>query len=268
MDLTVGLAGSGADRTVVGTAEDEINQALADVGAAGGGNVTLLQGTYSLNTDIRITQDNITLRGAGAGLTILQTSATYSFDTAQQIIAAIGADNLTIQDLTIDGHTSGTRTNGIVTVQCSNGVIAGCEVLLGEAHNYGMWIALSDHFQILDNRIDGFTPTPGQEGIETWSSNDILISGNTLKNLGGAAINLGSVPTDWAGDIQGQNSNIQVLNNTVDNAVYGDFDWFGRPAVIRADRGSRKHVHKHNPWRQAVRSRRTREGPRRRKAQP
>jgi hypothetical protein len=48
MDLTVGLPGSGADRIVVGSAEDELNQALAEVGAAGGGSVALLQGSYPL----------------------------------------------------------------------------------------------------------------------------------------------------------------------------------------------------------------------------
>ena len=36
MDLTIGLPGSGADRIIAGTAEDEITQAAAEIGAQGG----------------------------------------------------------------------------------------------------------------------------------------------------------------------------------------------------------------------------------------
>ena len=73
MNLTVGLAGSGADVIVSGTAEDEVNQALADVGASGGGSVTLLGGLYSIASSISMTYSNVTLQGAGAGQTILRT---------------------------------------------------------------------------------------------------------------------------------------------------------------------------------------------------
>src|SRR5688572_29068080 len=125
MDLTVGLAGSNADRIISGTAEDEINQALAEIGAAGGGSVTLLQGTYSLASGIWIDRDNVTLKGVGAGQSILQTIAAYT-SSSSPIIEAFGVDNFTIQDLTVDGHSNDILTNGIVTVQCTNGVIAEC----------------------------------------------------------------------------------------------------------------------------------------------
>ncbi|MBR0894797.1 VCBS repeat-containing protein [Bradyrhizobium tropiciagri] len=219
MDLTVGLPGSGADRIVSGTADDEINQALADVGAAGGGTVSVLQGTYSVDSSISITDSDVTLKGAGAGQTILQTTAAYP--DGSPIILAVGVDNFTVQGLTVDGHTNDTETNGITAVQCSNGVVAGCEVLLNEAHNYGIWLVLSHDIQVLDNHVDGFVPTSGQEGIETWSSDNVLISGNTIANIGGAAINLGSVPSPNYGDVEGENTNIQVFNNTVDNATFG-----------------------------------------------
>jgi hypothetical protein len=220
MDLTVGLAGSNADRIISGTAEDEINQALAEIGAAGGGSVTLLQGTYSLASGIWIDRDNVTLKGVGAGQSILQTIAAYT-NSSSPIIEAFGVDNFTIQDLTVDGHSNDTLTNGIMTVQCTNGVIAECEVKLSENHNYGIWLVLSQDIQVLNNNIDGFTKTTGQEGIETWSSDNVLISGNTIKNIGGAGINLLSFPTPSYGDIEGHNTNIQVTNNIVTNAYIG-----------------------------------------------
>jgi hypothetical protein len=105
--------------------------------------------------------------------------------------------------------------------KCTNSTISGCEVLLSENHNYGIWLVMSQDIQVLDNRIDGFSPTAGQEGIESWSSDDVIISGNAVENIGGAGINLGSVPTPRYGDIAGTNSNITVLDNTVTNAYVG-----------------------------------------------
>jgi hypothetical protein len=218
MDLTVGLAGSGADRIIVGTAEDEINQALADVGAAGGGSVTLLQGTYSLASGILIDRDNVTFKGAGAGQTILQALPTYP--VATPLIQAASVDNFTIQDLTVDGHTNDIVANPIVSYYCTNGVISGCEVLLSENHVYGIWLVLSQGIQVLGNHVDGFIPSTGQEGIESWSSDAVLISGNTVVNIGGAGIVVGSPVTPGV-DVEGQNTNIQILDNVVDNTRYG-----------------------------------------------
>ena len=219
MDLTVGLAGSGADRIIAGTAEDEINQALADVGAAGGGSVILLAGTFSLASGILINRDNVTLQGAGAGQSILQALPTYP--VANPLIQASAVDNFTIQDVTVDGHTNDAEANPILAFGCTNGVISGCEVLLSENHNYGIWVVKSSDIQVLDNRVDGITPTAGQEGIETWSSDNVLISGNTVVNIGNTGINIGSATTPDVGDIIGHNTNIQVLNNVVDNALIG-----------------------------------------------
>ena len=212
MDLTVGLAGSGADRIIVGTAEDEINQALAEVGAAGGGSVTLLQGTYDLNAGILIDRDNVTFKGAGAGQSVLRALPTYP--VATPLVQAFAVDNFAIQDLTVDGHTNDAEANPIMAYDCTNGVIAGCEVLLSENHAYGIWLVHSDDIQVLNNRVDGVTPTNGQEGIETYSSDNLLISGNTVVNIGNAAINVGST-------LDANDTNIEVVNNVVDNAFFG-----------------------------------------------
>jgi hypothetical protein len=229
LDLTVGDAGSGADRIVAGTAEDEINQALADVGAAGGGTVTLLDGTYSVGSNINITQSNITLQGEGSDKTIIQALAGYPPNLGV-IVQAYGVSNFAIKDLTVDGLTNSAAADAIVTTQCTNGTISGCQVNIAQGHEYGIWIVESTHVDVLNNYVDGgpkgagtLDPltAPPQEGIETWSSGDMTISGNTITNMGFSGINLGSIPTAQVGDIIGSNSNIQVLNNTVDNAGYG-----------------------------------------------
>ena len=103
-----------------------------------------------------MTYSNVTLQGMGAGQTILRTVPAFPVGT---MIAAIGVDNFTIQNLTVDGHTNDTQANGITTTECTNGTISGCEVLLSEAHNYGIWVVLSDHVEVLDNIVDGTVPT-------------------------------------------------------------------------------------------------------------
>jgi hypothetical protein len=54
MDFSVGLAGSGAVRIVNSTAQDEINQAIVDVGVSGGGTVKVLAGTYGIANPIAV----------------------------------------------------------------------------------------------------------------------------------------------------------------------------------------------------------------------
>src|SRR5262249_22738503 len=61
----------------------------------------------------------------------------------------------------------------------------------------------------------------------------ILISGNTIANIGGAAFNLMSVPAPGYGDIEGHNTNIQVLNNIVDNVTVGTWIVLAGPRAFR-----------------------------------
>lgn len=56
-----------ADYVVDGTAEDEINAALAELGAIGGGQVMLLEGSYELDAPIRIEHDGLALVGVNVG---------------------------------------------------------------------------------------------------------------------------------------------------------------------------------------------------------
>lgn len=61
----------GADYITNGVNDQEIiNQAIAQVGASGGGTVLLLGGTYSIADNILITYDNVTLSGVGWGTTL------------------------------------------------------------------------------------------------------------------------------------------------------------------------------------------------------
>jgi len=55
-----------ADYVATGTADqDMIEQAIAQVGKQGGGTVLLLEGTYNISNNVKVTYDNVTLSGVG-----------------------------------------------------------------------------------------------------------------------------------------------------------------------------------------------------------
>jgi hypothetical protein len=64
----------------------------------------------------------------------------------------------------------------------------------GNYHAYMIWNLRGRHNKILDNIVDGgvptYTPSSAQEGIEVFGGADILISGNTVRNIGRACINV------------------------------------------------------------------------------
>ncbi len=116
-----------------------------------GQTVQLSAGTFTINDSFLLIASGITLRGAGAGRTILQRTngAKPGIDTAEVTdpILVIGPnrfprpDGSTSQLLTADGAKGGTR----VTVVDGSGFTAG-EIVLLDEDNYdtGSWTALPD----------------------------------------------------------------------------------------------------------------------------
>lgn len=80
---TVGPAGSSADYTCTGTADDiQIQTAIDDVTALGGGTIYLLAGTYNITNTLQVYSSNIFLRGEGRGLTKLVLDSSITDNTA------------------------------------------------------------------------------------------------------------------------------------------------------------------------------------------
>ncbi len=78
----------------------DIPAAVAEVGAAGGGTVTLSAGTYNLTAPILI-QSNTTITGQGAATIILAPPAPKTWSMIQN--ASEGITNLAIENLVLDG---------------------------------------------------------------------------------------------------------------------------------------------------------------------
>ncbi len=82
--------------------ESEIQSAINSVSTAGGGTVTLANGTYKISTPILL-KSNVALVGAGKGKTVLQISANLGANGVLTANNANPAVNVIVKNLTVDG---------------------------------------------------------------------------------------------------------------------------------------------------------------------
>jgi parallel beta-helix repeat protein len=209
--------------------EVAVQQQLDAAAAAGGGVVQLEARVYNICSPL-IVGSNTHLRGAGRGATIIRGSAVATqktIDNARVIasIAAVAARNVTISELTVDHATCSRNANGVAFLPSGvpgdggetyngtpvkNSAISRIEVLgAPQYHSYMIWNLKGRHIRIVENWIDGgASTTSNQEGIESFGGINVLISGNTVKNIGFACISIGNagIPaSDLFGVLASQN---------------------------------------------------------------
>ena len=191
------------------TADDVAVQAALDAAAANGGGIVQLEPRVYETCAALIVGSNTHLRGAGRGLTIIRGSTQLSPSKfvsgthAAATIASVGATNVTVSDLTVDHLSCERNCNGISflpsttpDVVPANSLVERVEVLGSgnpSLHNYLIWNLRGRGVKILNNWIDGGVTSDGpQEGIESFGGHDVLIAGNSVRNVGTACINTGS----------------------------------------------------------------------------
>lgn len=227
------------------TNDDIAVQAALDAAAAAGGGVVQLEPRVYYTSSPLVLGANTHLRGAGRGATIIQGNTTLNGKIVHSIgvigtIASVASPNVTVSDLTIDHATCGRPGNGVEFIPRDsihdgdvvvNGLVQNIEVL-GSGnplhHAYMIWNFKGRHIKIVNNWVNGGISTQSdQEGIESFGGHDVLISGNTVENIGTACINLGSADVD-----NSETSGITVtgnylsgcgmgINHGTSNAVYG-----------------------------------------------
>jgi parallel beta-helix repeat protein len=221
------------------TADDiAVQQMLDDAAAAGGGIVQLEARVYLICSPLVI-GSNTHLRGAGRGATIIRGTATGNGKIVNNAylgasIGTVGTTNVTVSDLTVDHATCERDANGVSFIPTglpgsdtqeydgtvpTNGLIERVEVLGSpEFHSYLIWNLKGRHMKILNNWIDGGATTEEspQEGIESFGGLDVLISGNTVKNVGFACLNVGS-----AGLLESGTLAVTMANNYLTNCTVG-----------------------------------------------
>ncbi len=202
-----------------------LQAALNACGAAGGGIVVIPGGVY-LTTYPLTVPDHCAVIGAGMGSTVLRPQSTFRSIaikgvTATYIIGGVASSDVDITDLTVDLHTNNVTMDGIAfqldhaNNRSSNVLIQRDEVLGIDAWEYLVWLRGVTHGKVLDCRINGYVPsgnTSLEEGIETSGATDIIISRNTISNIGnsGVYVYTGAAPADT--------SDILIDKNYINNA--------------------------------------------------
>lgn len=215
--------------------EPMLQAALDHAAASGGATVYLPAGTYAIARPL-IVGSNTQLVGDGPGRTVLRalvpnwgkTAANGAGITAA--VSMVAADGSSVRDLTVDLSFASTHSNG-VTLQpagadnlgtpSTNCEVSNIEVIgAGDYHAYMIWNFRGRDIRIVHNTVDGrvqqYTPGSGQEGIESYGGENVLIAWNTISNIGNAALNFGSAGLDNT-SIDG----LEVISNVVTNAAIG-----------------------------------------------
>ncbi|HYC48820.1 MAG TPA: hypothetical protein VED01_25355 [Burkholderiales bacterium] len=215
-DFVVARAGTpeaaSADYVCDGVADEvEINAAIAAAAASGGGTVHIEGGTYSTSAPITILGDNVSLTG-DAGATTIEAAAGWRATAHPNgaylsgMITFCAVDNFRCEGITLDAATNNVQCNGVIAIGdgvdgagevCTNGTITNNQVFLHQAHTYSIWSLRGQQITISDNFIDGGSTaannSASQEGIEIYGGVDVTIVGNTVRNIGNAAINIGGL---------------------------------------------------------------------------
>jgi parallel beta-helix repeat protein len=99
-----------------------------------------------------------------------------------------------------------------------NSSIERVEVLgASQFHSYMIWNLRGQHIKITGNWVDGGASSQSaQEGIESYGGHDVLISGNTVQNVGYACVSIGS-----AGLRNSELFGIRVVDNHLGNCQVG-----------------------------------------------
>ena len=153
----------------------QINLALTAAGAAGGGSVYLMEGTYIVDGSISV-PNNVNLTGAGPA-TIIKVKNSYNANL--NVIVNSGTTRVTVQNLRIDGNKSQQAGAFIM-----NGI-------LFSGMGSGSGAAAIDGGKISNvyasNIFNGASSPFGGMGIYVGGNNN-TITGNTTQGNGGAGI--------------------------------------------------------------------------------
>lgn len=230
--LDVHAFGAKGDGTTDDTAS--IQSALNAAAQGGGGVVLLPAGTY-LTSNSLLVPSKTHMKGEARGRTVIVSPAgdypgrTVNGAQVYATIAMVGVDSAKVSDLTVDHRTYGTTANGVALLPdgasytgtvTTNSVVQNVEVLGYSSHQYLIWNLRGARNKILGNFLDGGVPdssTIPEEGIELFGAQSVLVTGNTVRNVGNNAIYISA-----GSDVPGSTlRDVIVTDNQVENARVG-----------------------------------------------
>ena len=152
--------------------QDTINEAIGDL-PAGGGRISLLEGTYVLTDPVVYDKDNVTIQGLGRA-TIIQTS-----DDVMMVFAA-NRTGLLLQDVRMIGSGAGNNNNiGIELDTVLYSIIRGC--WLEDMGSTALYLDNASNYNLIANNIFS---SNDDRNIDIVDSGNVVLSGNILDSSG------------------------------------------------------------------------------------
>lgn len=172
-----------------------------------GDTLSLAGGTYSAkaNEQLRITADNVTIRGAGSGATVIDCGA-YSVSGQAGILVA--ADNVTIADLKVISS-AGSNVSAVKYSYVENGIISG-------------------------GTIDNVIISSQGHGLNLHGTNAISVNGVVIENTGKANIALA-----MSSGVNISNTSTSTGGwNTDVGLMYAESDAYAAPCQVTIGEGN------------------------------
>lgn len=221
------------------TADEVSVQAQLDAAAAaGGGTVLVTQPVLNVCSPL-IVGSNTRFHGGTRGANTIRAVTGFAGKTVSNsyiasVVGTVGTNNVTISDLTLDINTCDVHANVISLLPASSTsaseydgtVVTNATVERNEIHgapgyhSYMIWNLRGRGIRYLNNWIDGHSTSVGvgQEGMESYGGFDVLMLGNTVKNIGNSCVIVGS----GNGEIPNSNTNsIRVVDNYLTGCTTG-----------------------------------------------
>lgn len=170
--------------------------AIAKVGEIGGGTIIVPKGYTFIVTRIRIDVDNVRMLGLG-GILKEKDNTAQDPQTAYYIIDAYNVDNITLENLTIDGNAVNNDDFSVFdAITCAGGknnVVKGCYIY--NAPDSGIMFSNLTDSMCVDNVIEGFRDCgiycnkgSGNNGAYNIVSRNIIDGGSLNPNGSGIAL--------------------------------------------------------------------------------
>jgi len=200
-----------------GSLKSVVENAVAVLGAAGGGTITFTAGLFDLGSDHfeLYNISNLTFEGQGMGVTTIRNFTNAASDT--EPFDVVGADSVVVRDMTVEaGGALRTTSDTLDFDNGSNVLIERVAVTGSRARGIifdGKGAGWSANGNVVRDCV--ITGIPG-DGIEFLASSGNLVEGCSISNVGGHGIQVTKSSTSASTPNKKSNDNI-VRNNTIDN---------------------------------------------------
>ncbi|MGI9658609.1 MAG: DUF7594 domain-containing protein, partial [Gaiellaceae bacterium] len=204
--------------TFTGSLKSVVQSAVSLMDQTGGGTMTFAAGDFDLGSDHFEFDEiaDINFQGAGIDVTVIRNNSSASTDT--EPFDFVGADRVTIRDLTVDAGGPLRTTSDAIDFDLGNDIVIE-RVKVSDSRGRGIVFdgkevgRSADRNVVRDCVIDGIP----SDGIELLASRDNLVENCTITDVGGYGIQI-TKSSPSADDPNKKSNDNEIRNNTIDQA--------------------------------------------------